>query len=92
VSLLDKVNSQKPAYTFFLTPSVSADTLLDEATHQPYYMARLRIDQGSIARDLASKLTPGMPADVLISTGQRTMLQYLVQPLTDRIATSMRER
>jgi hypothetical protein len=72
--------------------SVSADTLLDDATRQPYYLARLRIDQNAIPPDLARKLTPGMPADVLISTGQRTMLQYLVQPLTDRIATSMRER
>jgi HlyD family secretion protein len=71
--------------------SVSADTLLDEATRQPYYLARVRIDQGTIPRDIASKLTPGMPADVLISTGGRTMLQYMLAPLTDRFAKSMRE-
>jgi HlyD family secretion protein len=72
--------------------SVSADTLLDETTHQPYYLARLRIDQASIPPGIASKLTPGMPADVLILTGARTTLQYLLQPLADRFATSMRER
>jgi HlyD family secretion protein len=72
--------------------SVSADTLIDETTRQPYYLARLRIDPDSIAPGIASKLTPGMPADVLILTGARTMLQYLVQPLMDRFATSMRER
>jgi HlyD family secretion protein len=72
--------------------SVSADTLVDEATRQPYYLARLRIDQDAIPPAIARKLTPGMPADVLILTGARTMLQYLVQPLMDRFATSMRER
>jgi HlyD family secretion protein len=71
--------------------SVSADTMLDETTRQPYYLARVRIDQAAIPRDIASKLTPGMPADVLISTSERTMLQYLLAPLTDRFAKSMRE-
>jgi HlyD family secretion protein len=71
--------------------SVSADTMVDEATRQPYYLARVRIDLAAIPRDIARKLTPGMPADVLISTGGRTMLQYLLAPLTDRFAKSMRE-
>lgn len=71
--------------------TVSADTLLDEATRQPYYLARVRIAPGAIARDLAARLTPGMPADVLIATGERTMLQYLLAPLADRLAKSMRE-
>lgn len=71
--------------------SVSADTLLDETTRQPYYLARVRMDQGAVPREIAAKLTPGMPADVLISTGERTMLQYLLQPLMDRFAKSMRE-
>jgi hypothetical protein len=71
---------------------VSADTLIDEATRQPYYLARLRIDQDAVPPAITRKLTPGMPADVLILTGDRTMLQYLVQPLMDRFATSMRER
>ena len=72
--------------------SVSADTLIDETTRQPYYLAQVRIAEGAIPRDLVSKLTPGMPADVLISTSGRTMLQYLLQPLTDQLAKSMRER
>jgi HlyD family secretion protein len=71
--------------------SVSADTLLDDTTHQPYYLARVRMNDGAVPRELAGKLTPGMPADVLISTGERTMLQYLLQPLSDRFAKSMRE-
>ena len=72
--------------------TVSADTVVDEATHQPYYLARVRIDQAAVPREVASRLIPGMPADVLISTGERTLLQYLIRPLADRWATSMRER
>ena len=37
------------------------------------------------------KLLAGMPADVLINTGERTMLQYLMQPARDVIAQSMIE-
>ena len=33
-----------------------------------------------------------MPADVVITTGERTMLQYLVGPLLDKLALGMRER
>jgi HlyD family secretion protein len=71
--------------------SVSADSLLDEQTRQPYYLARVRLEAGMVPAELARKLTPGMPADVLISTSERTMLQYLFQPLADRFAKSMRE-
>jgi HlyD family secretion protein len=49
------------------------------------------MDHGAVPRELATKLTPGMPADVRISTGNRTMLQYLLRPLADRFAKSMRE-
>lgn len=71
---------------------VSADTLIHEVTREPYYEARIVIDRATISEDLASNLVPGMPADVIVSTGERTMLQYLLTPITDAIARSMRER
>jgi epimerase transport system membrane fusion protein len=39
----------------------------------------------------ALKLLPGMPAEVLINTGERTMLQYLLQPAKNLVAKSMIE-
>lgn len=72
--------------------SISADSLIDEVTKQPYFNAKVVIDPDKIPREIANSLTPGMPADVLINTGERTMLQYLVGPLLDRVSKTMREK
>jgi epimerase transport system membrane fusion protein len=71
--------------------SVSGDRLLNEKTSAPYYLARISVT-GEGARKLGDrKLLAGMPADVLINTGERTMLQYLLQPARNVIAQSMIE-
>jgi epimerase transport system membrane fusion protein len=71
--------------------SVSGDRLINEKTSAPYYLARISVT-GEGARKLGDrKLLAGMPADVLINTGERTMLQYLMQPARDVIAQSMIE-
>jgi HlyD family secretion protein/epimerase transport system membrane fusion protein len=72
--------------------SVSADRLIDEGTRQPYYLARVHVDREEIRRiGPQVMLVPGMPADVLIVTGQRTMAEYLFQPFLDAIWRSFRE-
>ncbi|MCE5985026.1 HlyD family type I secretion periplasmic adaptor subunit [Pseudomonas wadenswilerensis] len=71
--------------------SVSADRLTNEKTGAAYYLARVRVTEKG-ARTLGErKLLPGMPADVLIITGQRTLLQYLMQPARDVMSQSMIE-
>jgi len=70
---------------------VSADRLINKDTGMPYYLARVALtDEGRQALG-SLQLQPGMPAEVLINTGSRTMLQYLVQPATDAFAKSMIE-
>lgn len=70
---------------------VSADRLINEETGMPYYLARVVLTEVG-AQTLGSlKLQPGMPAEVLINTGNRTMLQYLMQPATDAFARSLIE-
>ena len=71
--------------------SISPDTLYDEATREDYYMAKVVVDQDSIPDELRGKLTPGMPADVIVATGERTALDYLVQPIKTRMIKAMRE-
>jgi hypothetical protein len=41
--------------------------------------------------DIENRISPGMPADVIISTGERTVADYLTSPLTDAVRKSMRE-
>ncbi len=72
--------------------SISADSLMDEITGESYYLARVEVpleELEKLGQDI--KITPGMPADVLIVTGERTMLQYLLQPLKDSLRRTFRE-
>jgi HlyD family secretion protein len=72
--------------------SISADSLRDEPTGTSYYRARVEVDREQLSRlgeDI--KLIPGMPAEVLIVTGERTLFGYLLQPFRDLFRRSLRE-
>lgn len=70
---------------------ISADRLTDERTGMPYYLARIRVTEDGMRVLGDRRLQPGMPADVLINTGSRTMLQYLLQPARNAISESLIE-
>jgi HlyD family secretion protein len=72
--------------------SVSPDALINEATKQSYYLARVVINRTDMPEKVAAKLTPGMPADVLIVTGERSALDYFVGPLGNALAKGMHEK
>nr|WP_292132156.1 HlyD family efflux transporter periplasmic adaptor subunit [Mesorhizobium sp.] len=63
--------------------NVSADRLMDENTHEPYYRAKLRITENLPAPVTAEQLYPGMPVEAFISTGDRTFFEYLLRPVLD---------
>jgi HlyD family secretion protein len=71
--------------------SVSADATLDEPTGQSFYLARLQFDRDALPADLRDRLVPGMPAEVYVQTGERSVLSYFVKPLTDQLARTFRE-
>lgn len=91
---------QLSAYKSRLVPRVdgeviyfSADRINDERNEQPYYIARIRIDQKSLDKiNYDVKLYPGMPAEVFIVKGERTFLQYLLSPITDSLHRSFKEK
>src|SRR5262249_16444844 len=62
---------------------VAADISLEERTNQAYYRATVQIDSDQMALISGLKLTSGMPAEVMIHAGERTLAQYLVQPIRD---------
>ena len=74
---------------------ISADRLTDPRSGAAYYEARVAVDDvrpgPGAAVQTAVVLGPGMPAQVIIGTGSRSALQYLVGPLTDQIRRAMRE-
>ncbi|PSO24161.1 HlyD family type I secretion periplasmic adaptor subunit [Bradyrhizobium sp. MOS002] len=70
--------------------TISHDRLMDEQTRQPYFLAQVIADE--IPSTIKERLTAGMPADVIFPTGERTVLDYLVRPLKDRLRGVMREK
>jgi HlyD family secretion protein len=70
---------------------VSADRLLDKRTDQPYYAAKIRIDDQASAGPKGIEMIPGMPVQVLIRTGRSTVALYALQPLFDSFNRSFRE-
>jgi HlyD family secretion protein/epimerase transport system membrane fusion protein len=72
--------------------TVSADRLTDESSRQPYYLARVEVSREALeALGPGAELLPGMPAEVLIIRAERTMLDYLLEPLRDAFRRSFRE-
>ena len=71
---------------------VSADRLEDPRTGMPYYKALVRLNADELAELPHVRLYPGMPAQVLIPTVERTALDYLVGPLVQSFNTAFRQR
>jgi HlyD family type I secretion membrane fusion protein len=87
-----------PGFKQRTTPSLSgtvahvaADAVTDPRTGEAYYTAVVSIPHSEIER-LGHQLQPGMPAEVLIKTGNRSAIAYFVQPLTDGMNRALREQ
>lgn len=107
VSPIDKDNvapglSTEVRFTAFktkLTPimlgsveTVSGDVITPENPNEaPYFLARVVVDENDIPEEIVDRLTAGMPADVIITTGERTVANFIVSPLMDAVRKSMIE-
>jgi HlyD family secretion protein len=73
--------------------TVSADAFEDERTGERYFTAKIEVDRQQLHKlDPPVQLTPGMPADAFIATVDRTLLEYLIQPLLFTVEHSFREQ
>jgi HlyD family secretion protein len=88
-----------PAFNQRVTPEidgvvsrVSADVTTDPKTGLSYYTARIRVPDDQRQRLGAARLVPGMPVESFMQLGDRSVLSYLVKPLSDQIAKAWRER
>jgi membrane fusion protein, type I secretion system len=71
---------------------VSPDVTTDQRTGQSYYTIRVSMPREEVARLGDVKLIPGMPVEAFVQTGDRTMLSYLIKPLSDQLMRSFREK
>jgi protease secretion system membrane fusion protein len=104
--VIDKVYAGEPVEVRFSTfanspqlvldgklMSVSSDVITEQTAmgNMSYYLARVEITPEGIRQLGKRVMQPGMPAEVLIKTGERSVLTYLMHPLTKRLASAMKE-
>jgi HlyD family secretion protein len=71
--------------------AIAPDVRSDGPNSPPYYAVSVRLEP-EVESQLPARLVPGMPVELLIKGQDRTVLNYLVKPLTDRIAHTFREQ
>ena len=102
--MIDRVHAKLPVdvrfSSFAHTPqlvvqgqvvTVSTDLLVDPQTGVGYYLARVAVTPEGFKALGKRQLQPGMPVEIVFITGERSMLTYLLSPLTKRLAASMKE-
>lgn len=106
VNLIDRVHAGLPveiilsAFNASKTPhipaeiiNVAADRSVDEKTGMPFYHVRAKVTPAGAKMIAEHKLNvlPGMPAELFVKTGERTMMSYLLKPIFDRAHSAMSE-
>lgn len=71
--------------------SISHDLFVDPHTGANYFLARVGLTPEGMKALGQHRLQPGMPAEVVLKTGERSLLTYLLHPLTKRVAASLKE-
>ena len=106
VNLVDKVHPGLPVELIFsafnanktpqipgVVSTVSADRFTDEKSGMPFYRVTAKVTPEGLKLIGHNKMEvrPGMPVNLFVKTGERTMMSYLLKPLFDRAKTSMTE-
>lgn len=71
--------------------SISSDLNVEPQTNISYYLARVRVTPEGLKTLGGRQMQPGMPVEVVFKTGERSLLTYLLHPLTKRVAAAMKE-
>lgn len=104
VNLIDKVHPDLEVDMIFsafnqrntphipgIVTQVSADRLVDEKTGTPYYKLKAKVAPKGIKMLAQHEIRPGMPVEMVVKTGERTMMNYLLKPIFDRAHTALKE-
>nr|WP_315472200.1 HlyD family type I secretion periplasmic adaptor subunit [uncultured Undibacterium sp.] len=104
VNLIDKVQVGLPveflfaAFNTATTPKipgvitqVSADSTIDERSGFPHYKVKAVVTPEGMKKLAQLQIRPGMPVELAVKTGERTMMNYLLKPILDRAHTALGE-
>jgi HlyD family secretion protein len=94
-----KAFTRFPAFNQRVTPEVagvvsyvSADVSREQNSNASYFTVRVTLPDEERRRLAGLQLVSGMPAEVFMQTGSRTMLSYLFKPITDQLQRAFVER
>ena len=79
-----------PKLTAHVT-TISAGAITDPQTGQSFYRVGLAVSATEIARLGDVTLMPGMPVEAFLQTGDRSVLTYLMAPITTHLERAFRE-
>jgi len=88
---LDAYSARRMPMMLGKVVEVSADALKDKSDAPSYFLLRVAVDKASLAKLPNVSLYPGMPAEVMVVTGKRTMLDYIVMPITTSLRHAFTE-
>jgi adhesin transport system membrane fusion protein len=73
--------------------NITADSLVDQNTGEPYYQVRVATEKSALERDgQLHEIIPGMICTVEVMTGRKTILSYLMKPINKARDEALRER
>lgn len=104
VHLIDKVHAGLPVDLIFTafnqnkTPNipgtvtqVSADRLVEERTGEPFYNLKAKVTPEGMQLLAQHQIRAGMPVEIFVKTGERSLMNYLFKPILDRLHAAMSE-
>jgi protease secretion system membrane fusion protein len=104
VHLIDRVHADLPVDLIFsalnqkktpkipgVVTQVSADRLTDERTGLPYFNIKAKVTPEGMKQLADQQIRAGMPVEIFIKTGERSLMNYLFKPILDRAHSAMSE-
>jgi epimerase transport system membrane fusion protein len=100
LALSSNVDIRFPSFNSFkgvipgVVKTVSADSFVDEQTNISYYNVKIKVSPEGVERMTKEgiQLSSGMPTEVIIKTGARTLLDYLLTPFNNMAVRSFNEQ
>lgn len=72
--------------------SVSEDQIINQHAHTAYFLARVIVDTKKVPTVVNRRIRAGMPAEIIVPTGERTVMSYLTRPLRNEASSAFREK
>lgn len=87
----DSFDAQKTPEIKGQVIKIAADSTIDPATNVPYFLVTVSLDTDEIAKITTGEVIPGLPVSTMFTTNERTMMSYLLKPITTQLFKAFRE-